>query len=220
MTVAAPPYPVNLLLQGRPVLVVGGGTVAASKIRGLLDADAVVHVVAVEVSPAVRELAVTWEQRPYRPGEVAAYRYAVACTDDPAANEQVFLDGEAAGVFVNAADDPKHCSVTLPAKLQRGDLLVTVSTSGQSPALAVWLRDRLAAVIGPEHDALLTLLAQARAELVDEGRVASPGDWRQALDSGMLDLLRAGRPNEARQRLAAALGLPESPPSKPSAKAQ
>jgi siroheme synthase-like protein len=202
---------VNLLLQGRPVLVVGGGAVAAGKVRGLLEAEAVVHVVAPEVAPEIKALPVTWEERPYRGGEVADYRYAVACTDDPAVNEQVFLDGEAAGRFVNAADDPAHCSATLPARIRRRQLLVTVSTSGHSPALAAWLRDQLAEGLGPEHDALLELLADARNRLAEDGRTASTADWRSALDSGMLDLLRAGRPNEAGQLLAAALGLGSSP---------
>ena len=136
MPVDAPSYPVNLLLEGRRVLVVGGGTVAASKTRGLLAAGAVVHVVARDLGPEIRGLAATSEERPYERGEVAGYRLAVACTDDPAVNQAVFEDGEAAGVWVNAADDPEHCSYTLPARLDRGRLLVTVSTSGASPALA------------------------------------------------------------------------------------
>ncbi|HEY9558834.1 MAG TPA: NAD(P)-dependent oxidoreductase, partial [Acidimicrobiales bacterium] len=127
MPVAGPPYPVNLLLSGRRVLVVGGGQVAASKASGLLAAEAVVHVVALEVSEAVRALPLTWEERAYERGEVASYRYVVACTDDPTVNQAVFDDGEAANIFVNAADDPARCSVTLPAKVARGPLLVTVS---------------------------------------------------------------------------------------------
>jgi siroheme synthase-like protein len=205
--VGARPYPVVLLLEGRPVLVVGGGEVAASKVDGLVAAGAVVHVVAREVGPAVREQAVTWEERAYEPGEAAGYRFVVAATDDPEVNALVFRDGEAAGVFVNAADDPAHCSATLPARLQRGPLLVTVSTSGHSPALARWLRDRLAEVVGPEHEALVGLLSEARAELAEGGQRRAPADWRAALDSGMLDELRAGRPDEARHRLRAALGL-------------
>jgi siroheme synthase-like protein len=207
MAVTAPPYPVNLLLQGRRVLVVGGGKVATAKLAALLDAEAVVHVVAPFVAPEIKAMPVTWEERAYQPGEVAAYRYAIACTDDPAVNEQVFLDGEAANVFVNAADDPANCSATLPARLQRGALLVTVSTSGHSPALAAWLRDHLGDTLGPEYEELLRLLADARIRLAEAGRTASPADWRSALDSGMLDLLRSGHPNEAGQQLAAALGL-------------
>lgn len=211
MPVSARPYPVVLLLEGRRVLVVGGGAVAASKVEGLVAAGAVVHVVALAVSEAVRAHPVTWEERPYRAGEVAGYRFVVAATDDPAVNEQVFLDGEAAGVFVNAADDPDHCSATLPARWQQGPVLVTVSTSGHSPALAAWLRDELAGHVGPEVEALSRMLADARAELAARGERRSPADWRAALDSGMLDELRAGRPEEARRRLEAALHLPGTP---------
>ena len=213
MPVPSPPYPVNLLVAGRPVLVVGGGAVAASKVSGLLRAEAVVHVVATRVGDEVRALPVTWEERPYRRGEVAGYRLGVACTDDPAVNQAVFDDGEAAGVWVNAADDPAHCSFTLPARTQRGPLLVTVSTSGHSPALAAWLRDELAGQLGAEHDALLELLAEARADLSAAGRSRPPADWRSALDSGMLDLIRSGRTAAARGLLRSSLGLDDPPPT-------
>jgi siroheme synthase-like protein len=211
MPVDSPAYPVNLLLAGRRVLVVGGGTVAAAKVRGLRAAGATVHVVAPEVAADVRDLADTWEQRAYQRGEVAGFRLAVACTDDPDVNQAVFDDGEAAGVWVNAADDPERCSYTLPARLDRGRLLVTVSTSGTSPALAAWLRDQLAEHLGPEHDTLLDLLADERAALAAGGRSRPPADWRQALDSGMLDLIRSGRTAEARELLRTSLRLAEPP---------
>jgi precorrin-2 dehydrogenase / sirohydrochlorin ferrochelatase len=211
MPVSAPSYPVNLLVAGRPVLVVGGGTVAAEKAGGLVAAGADVHVVALAVGEDVRALPVTWEERAYRAGEVGRYRLAVACTDDPTTNQAVYDDGEAANVWVNAADDPDRCSYTLPAKLEQGRLLVTVSTSGHSPALARWLRDRLADQLGPEYDTLIDLLAEARAGLIADGRPTLGADWRSALDSGMLDLVRAGRLDEARAHLAAALREPEPP---------
>ncbi len=198
-------YPVVLRLDGRRVLVVGGGTVAADQVRGLVAAGAAVHVVAIVVGAAVREQPVTWEERAYEPGEVDGYRYVVTATDDPAVNRQVYEDGEAAGIWVNAADDPAHCSVTLPARLDRGPLVVAVSTGGQSPALAGWLRDRLADDIGPEYETLVELLAEARRALREEGRRRPVADWRRALDSGMLDDIRAGRVAEARERLEAAL---------------
>lgn len=195
------------------MLVVGGGAVAASKVRGLLAAGAEVHVVAVHVGPEVRSLPVTWEERPYRRGEVAGYRLAVACTDDPAANQAVFDDGEAAGIWVNAADDPARCSYTLPARLDRGNLLVTVSTSGHSPALAGWLRDRIGDDLGPEVEALLAMLSEARSALAAAGVLRPVADWRQALDSGMLDLIRSGRTVEARELLSTSLHLDELPPT-------
>jgi len=204
--VDGPLYPVNLVLRGRPCLVVGGGSVAFDKVRGLLDGGAVVHVVAPVVDADIKALdGVTWEERSYRRGEVQEYRLAVAATDDALINEAVFLDGEAAGVWVNAADDPAHCSFTMPARVRRGPLLVTVSTGGHSPALARWLRRRFEAEIGPEYEDLLELLGEERSERKASGAPTQSLDWQSALDSGMLDLIREGRLAEAREALRACL---------------
>jgi siroheme synthase-like protein len=204
MPVEGPQYPVMLDVAGRPCLVVGGGPVALQKVRGLADAGAQVTVVAPTVEADIEPLAKV-ERRPYEPGEVAGYRLAVAATDDPAVNRQVFLDGEAAGVWVNSADDPANCSFTLPAVLREGPITVTVATGGRSPALAGWLRDRIGEVVGPEHVVLLELLAERREALRSKGIATEGLSWQQALDSGMLDLVRAGRVAEARERLQACL---------------
>jgi siroheme synthase-like protein len=117
---------------------------------------------------------------------------------------------------VNAADDPAHCSATLPARLEHGPVLVAVSTGGHSPALAGWLRDRVGEELGPEVGALAELLSEARAELTRRGERRPAAVWRAALDSGMLEHLRNGRPAEARQLLHAALDLPGQPaPERP-----
>ena len=163
------------------------------------------------MSEAVRAQPVTWEERPYRPGEVAGYRFVVACTDDPAVNEQVFLDGEAAGVFVNAADDPAHCSATLPARLEHGpragrgvDRRAQPGAGGLAPGPA--RRAAGARGRGPRRAALG---GPGRAGRRGERRPAA--DWRAALDSGMLEHLRNGRPAEAREQLQAALDLAGEP---------
>ena len=201
-----PLYPVNLVVEGRPCLVVGGGPVAARKAEGLVACGARVHVVAENVGPEVRALAgVTWEERPYEGGEVAGYRLAVAATDSDVVNDAVFRDGEEIGVWVNSADDPAHCSYTLPAVVRRGALTVTVSTGGRSPALAAWLKGRLAAEIGPEYEVLLDLVAGERDAVRAGGRSSEAIDWRKALDSDMLDLIRSGQVSQARERLQACL---------------
>lgn len=212
MPVEGSSYPVNLLLSGRRVLVVGGGRVALEKVRGLLAAGALVDVVAPEVIPELRALDVTIAERTYMRGELDRYWFVVACTDDPTVNQQVFEDGEEARIWVNAADDPARCSATLPARLDRGDLLVTVSTAGRSPAFAAWLRDQLAEHLGPEHEELLELLATTRADLLAAGRRHPPASWRRALDSGMLDLIRTGRSDEARALLLSSLDSASAPP--------
>ena len=198
-------YPVNLVVTGRRCLVVGGGSVALGKVQGLLDAGADVHVVAPTISDDIKALPVTWEERAYEAGEVAQYRLAIAATDDGAVNEVVFRDGEDAGVWINAADDPAHCSFTLPARVRRGDLLVTVSTGGRSPALAKWLRRRFEEAIGPEYETLLGILHDERERQRADGTPTESLDWQTALDSGMLDLIREGRLAEAREALRSCL---------------
>jgi siroheme synthase-like protein len=208
--VDAPAYPVNLVLRGRRVLVVGGGRVATQKVRGLLDADAEVHLVAPELDAELAELVeqdgrVSWDVRPYRAGEAAEHRLVVTATGDPAVDGAVFADADAADVWVNSADDPEHCSFTLPARVRRGPLLVTVSTSGESPALATWLRGRFEDELGPEYETLLGLLSEERRAVRAAGRSTETLDWQGALDSGMLDLIREGRITEAKERLQACL---------------
>lgn len=210
MPVETPLYPVNLVLAGRPCLVVGGGRVAGQKVRGLLDAGADVTVVAPSISDEITGLAgrgagVACERRAYRSPEAADYRLVLAATGDPAVNQQVFDDAEAAGVWVNSADDPARCTFVLPARVRRGRLLVTVSTGGHSPALAAWLRERLDAELGEEYDVLIGVLADVRSEIQATGRATESLDWRAALDSGILDLVRAGRLEEAKERLRACL---------------
>ena len=195
-------YPVTLIVEGRPCLVVGGGPVAARKAGALLECGARVRVVAERVGPEIRALAAEWEERPYRAGEAGRYWLVATATDDPEVSREVAADAEAAGVLVNAADDPERCSFFLPAVARRGRVSVAVSTEGASPALARWLRDRLAEdCVGPEYGVLADLLAERRDEIHAAGRSTEGVDWRAALDSDMLDLVRAGRVDQARERM-------------------
>ena len=200
-----PLYPINLRLKGEPALVVGGGHVAEGKVRGLLDAGAVVTVVAPDVTDGVASLAVTVERRAYESSDVQGFRVVIAATNDPAINHAVYVDGEAAGVWVNAADDPDNCRFTLPARIRRGPLLVTFATGGRSPAMAQWLRRRYEDEFGPEYEVLIELLSETREELRARGESTEGPGWQRALDSGMLELIREGNLAEAKERLQACL---------------
>jgi siroheme synthase-like protein len=201
-----PLSPVNLRHTGQRCLVVGGGQVALQKVRGLLDGGAVVRVVAPEVDPAIEALpGVTVERRPYLRGEVAGERLVIAATDDRAVNRAVYEDAEACAVWVNAADEPESCTFTMPARIRRGPLLVTISTAGHSPAVAAWLRARLVAEIGPEYEDLLQVVGEVRAELRSRGVATEGLAWQKGIDSGMLELVREGNLAEAKERLQACL---------------
>lgn len=195
-------YPVNLRVRGHRCLVVGGGQVALNKVDGLLEAGAVVDVIAPEVVPELDDRpGVTVHHRSYRPGDVEGYRLAVAATGRAEVNAQVYRDGEAAGVWVNSADDPAHCSFTLPSRLRRGPLLVTCSTGGHSPALSRWLRLRLQDEIGPEYETLLCLLSEARERIQATGMHTEGLAWQDVMDSGMLELIRSGETGQAQAKI-------------------
>jgi precorrin-2 dehydrogenase / sirohydrochlorin ferrochelatase len=197
-------YPVSLEVEGRPVLVVGGGRVAARKVDGLLACGAAVHVIGEQVADELKARpGVTWEERPYRPGDVAGHWLVLSATDRPEVNRAVHDEAEAAGVWVNSADDPANCTFTLPSVLRRGPITVAVSTGGASPGLATWLRRRLEAELGPEYETLLAMVAEARAGVKAAGRSSEQIDWQSALDSEILELIRAGHVAEARERLQA-----------------
>ena len=205
MPVSETLYPVGLVVAGRRCVVVGGGAVAARKVAGLVEAGADVTVVAPAINDEIRAMPVHLTERPYRTGDLDGAWLAIAATDDQAVNRQVHADGGEARVWVNAADDPEACAFTLPAVLRRGPVTLSVSTGGHSPALAGWLRDQVAADLGPEIGLLAELLSEARDELQASGRSTEGLDWRSALDSDMLDLIRKGQLAQARERLQACL---------------
>lgn len=195
-------YPVNLRVAGHRCLVVGGGRVAVAKAEGLLEAGALVDVIAPDVVPELDACpGVTVHRRAYRSGDVAGYRLVVAATGSEEVNAEIYRDGESAGVWVNSADDPEHCSFTLPSRLRRGPLMVTCSTGGHSPALSRWLRQRLEDEIGPEYETLLCLLSEARERIQSAGVHTEGLAWQDVLDSGMLELIRSGETGQAQAKI-------------------
>jgi siroheme synthase-like protein len=202
-------YPVQLVVAGRRCVVVGAGRIAARKIAALLEAGADLHVIAPDVGDEVRSWAeagrLVVSERAFEPADLDDAWLATTATGVPAVDHAVFEAGEARRVWVNSADDPANCSFTLTSVLRRGDLVVTIGTGGRSPALAAWLRGRLAEELGPEYATLLDVLSEAREELRAAGRSSEGPDWQSAIDSGMLDAIRAGRVDEAKEILRACL---------------
>jgi siroheme synthase-like protein len=150
-------------LTGRSVLVVGGGTVAHEKVRGLLDCGARVTVVAPVAHPELLELPVEWLERRYQASDLRGRFLVVAATSSTPVNRRVYADAEARNVFCNVVDVPDLCSVILPAVHREGPIAVAVSTGGASPALAQRIRDDVAGLVGPRH-----------ADLAEELRALRP----------------------------------------------
>ncbi len=212
MTEQAPPpyYPVSLDVSGRSCLVVGGGSVAARKARTLLDCGAAVTVIAPALSDDMEGLVPSLhalERRRYGKGDASAFRLVITATGIPEVDGSVYADAEAAGVWANSADDVARCSFILPAVHRDGPVTVSVSTGGLSPALASWLRTRLAADCGDGLGLLAELLGEARANLKRAGLRSDAVDWMRLLDGPLPALVRAGDIDNARAAVTVATRL-------------
>jgi len=198
-------YPAILLLEGRLAVVIGGGAVAERKARTLLDAGAKVRVVSSEVTAGIRSRAdrgdIELVERRYERGDLAGAAAAVAATDDEDVNRGVFAEATDGGIPVNVVDNVSLCTFIAPSIVRRGDLVVAISTGGNAPALAVRIRERLERDFGEEYARFLELMGELREQ------VAVPGDqderakaWYRVVDSDVMDLVRAGEIERARER--------------------
>jgi len=164
-------YPIMLKLAGRRAVVVGGGQVGLRRARRLAEAGAEVTLVAEEVTADAQPAGLTVLRQPYRRELLTGAFLVLACTDDRAVNSRIAADARAAGALVNVADQPGDCDFFLPATLRDGDVVVAVGTGGLAPALAMELRDRLAAAMpkrsGEFAEALAGLRSSAHARLHD-----------------------------------------------------
>ncbi len=163
-------YPIFLKLEGRKVLVVGGGKVAEEKIYAVLRSANDVTVVSPEITPRIRE----WVNAgllqhiagEYRPGMVKEFFLVIACTDSEAVNRSIYAEAQRAGVLCNAVDDPAYCDFYAPAVVSRGDFQIAVSTGGNSPALAQRIRKDLEKKFGPEYESWTGWLGRMREGIV------------------------------------------------------
>ena len=176
-------FPMFAKLDGRRVVVVGGGAIAASKLDGLLQAGAKVVVVSPAVNPQVAALAkerkIEWFEKEFAPADLDRAFLVIAATSVPSVNESVYRAADARGLFCNAVDDIENCHFYYGAVVQRGDLQIAISTNGKSPALAQRLRKELEAQFGPEYESWIEWLGAAREVLRASG--AAPAQSKEML---------------------------------------
>jgi len=171
-------YPVFLDLRERSCLVVGSGPMAEEKVRGLIEAGALV----------------TQHDRGFLPEDLDGMVLAIVCGQPAEVVEEIWTEARRRGVLVNTVDDVPHCDFIAPSILRRGDLAIAISTGGRAPALAVRLRQRLEREIGDEHARFLemagsvrTALAAKRPDFAERREL-----WYRLVDSDVLERLRAG----------------------------
>ncbi|WP_300675345.1 bifunctional precorrin-2 dehydrogenase/sirohydrochlorin ferrochelatase [Desulfoluna sp.] len=165
-------YPVSLDIMGKACLVVGGGAVGTRKVETLVRCGAQVTVVSKAFTDELKTLAenapITLTERAYTPADMEGKFLVIVATDDQVFNTQVSKDAETSCKLCNVADYPSACNFVLPSIVQRGDMTLSVSTSGKSPAFAKWMRRKLEVEYGDEYGAFLALMGRVREKLLAE----------------------------------------------------
>ncbi len=202
-----------LNLEGRLVLVVGGGRVARRKIGTLLEAGALVRLVSPRVDPELADLArkglVEWLSRDYDSIDLEGCWLVIAATDDRAVNRRVGEEAGRAGVWANVADRPEAGGFTVPAHFRQGELVIAVSTGGASPLLAAEIKDDLARKFDSTWAEYCDLLAGLRAVVLEAGQSSEENRrvFKAALEADLLTPLRNGDRRELGDRLKKTTGF-------------
>jgi len=204
-------FSVLLDLTRRHCVMVGGGPIAERRVVSLLEAGAQVTVISPRATPALEALAaeerIVLESRSYAEGDLADAHLVFVATAAREVNLAVAREARARGVWVNAADDPAHCTFILPAVVRRGDLTVSVATGGTSPALSRAVRQELETYLTAEYATLAALAGEVRRELRASGRVVAAEAWRRALGPEVRRLIVERGRDAAKLRLLELLGV-------------
>jgi siroheme synthase-like protein len=201
---ASPYYPILLNIQGKKCLIVGGGEVALRKAQMLVEHGAAVEVVSPTFCPELNQLVkdgtIQAIHRDYETEDLNDVFLAVAATDDIKTNEKVATEARKIGILVNVVDKPDISDFIVPSYFRRGDIIVAVSTSGRSPALARKIRGELERAFKAEYAQLAVIASEVRSELKQRGVTVSGDDWQEVLNlNSLIELIRRGKNQEARE---------------------
>lgn len=166
-------YPIFADIVNRPCVVIGGGGVAERKAESLLSAGASVTVISPRVTKRLKTLGdegvINIIKRKYRAGDLKGFILAVSASDSKAVNSAVYGEAVERSILINVVDDPERCSFIVPSVVDRGALVIAISTSGKSPSLAKALRLELEEAIGSEYETFLEILGAVRNKLLKTG---------------------------------------------------
>lgn len=200
----SPYYPILLNIRGKKCLVVGGGNVAFRKVQALLENGANIEVISPTFCPKLNQMAkdgaIRIHQKSYNTKDLKNALIAIAATDDVKTNESIAADARRQGVLVNVVDDPNNSDFIVPSHFRRGDVIVAVSTSGRSPALARKIRSELEKVFKAEYAQLAILADEIRSELKQQRVTVSNDVWQEVLNlNSLIELVRRGKNREAKE---------------------
>ncbi|MDR4504649.1 MAG: bifunctional precorrin-2 dehydrogenase/sirohydrochlorin ferrochelatase [Candidatus Scalindua sp.] len=162
-------YPVYLDIRGKRCVIVGGGKVAYRKACSLQDAGADVIVISPDVcSDIVKRNGLTVIKKNYEEGLIDDAFLVIAATDNQEVNRKIAIDAGKRNIQVNVVDCPELCSFTVPSTINRGDLCISISTGGASPALAKNIRSKLEEIFISEYEEYIILLTKMRTLALSE----------------------------------------------------
>ncbi len=166
-------YPILLRLDDKIALVAGGGEVARRKVETLLEFGASISIVARELIPELKKLVdngtIRLVGKEFKPRHLDDVCLVIAATDDRQLNHKIAERARKKGILINAVDQPSDCNFIVPSILKRGELLIAISTSGRSPALAKGIREKLEGQFGGEYETFLILMGRLRNEILAKG---------------------------------------------------
>lgn len=189
-------YPIVLTgLGDRRCVVVGGGGVAARKVKALIEAGAHPLVISPDLCPDLERAAASGKvsviRRAYRRGDLEGATLVIAATDAREVNEQIAGECGQRGIFVNVVDTPELCTFAVPSVIRRDDLLIAISTGGHSPAFARHMRETLEPIIDASYGHMLAILSDLRPRIRRHvPRARQRALWDRLLDGEVLDCLR------------------------------
>ena len=164
-------YPIMINIENRPVAIIGGGNVALRKAAELLKSGARVTVISPEIYDGFNDLVGEYGDRvelvksEYISGSLENYSLVFSATNSAEVNSSVYKEAHVKNIFINAVDDPPNCSFFIPSFTRKGDLILSLSTSGSSPAFAARLRRELEDSLPENIEEILTVLAEIRERL-------------------------------------------------------
>ena len=206
-------YPLLLHFQNRDVVVVGGGPVAERKVKALLDCHARVKLISPRITQGlkriVRQGQVHWYSRPFRKSDLRGAFLIFAATDDPEVNHLIATSTKKGRKLINVANLPGESNFLVPAVVRRRNLIIAVSTSGHTPALARKIRQELERAFGHEFSRFIEILGKVRKALM--ASIPQQSQRKRILNrlihSEVLDLLRSGHFATAKRRVQEITGL-------------
>lgn len=190
----------------------GAGEVGQRKVKGLLEAQAKVRLIGREQTDSLKEMTasdqVEFYGPEYDPSALDGVVLVIACTNNRELNARVSKEAEKLGLWVNVADDPELCGFILPALVKRGDLVIGVSTSGQSPALAAKIRRELEDDFGTEYEEFLILMGLIRKKFLEnkEPEISRKKVFYALVNSELLSELSSGKMSQAEKIIIDILG--------------